>query len=134
MPDDTTFDVEKTTGAKAIEVTDSRQGGDHLLFGPDGVTRGRLDEGDIRVVDIRSHPHFGRKFILRGDTRDILSHRGENLADRMDWETAHCGYENRLKEWICDVDGLHNVVEVLTKYRYTIAVDSAYEDVVTTPT
>lgn len=107
---------------------------DNLLVGPDGAERGQMDDADIRVTDT-ARTKYGEKFVLEGDTYEVLSSKGEDLGDEMDWGTAHATYDGGVGEWVCDAesDALSHVIGVLTDEGYTVAVADTYEGAAPTP-
>ena len=92
---------------------------DNLVIDSEGQHEGTMDEGDVRVVGTKD-TRYGPKFRLAGDTYGAF--KENEVADKIDWDTAHHTYDG--DEWVCDVDGVGAVIEALVDASYTVSVDS----------
>jgi|APHM01.1.fsa_nt_gi hypothetical protein len=63
---------------------------------------------------------FGPKALLGGDTYELLSSHGENIADELDWHETHCQYNDVVDSWIIDADAVDNLVNALEKHGYQV--------------
>lgn len=95
---------------------------DDLLFVPgEGETEGRLSDADV-VVTGAYHTQYGPKLAIEGDTYDVLSSGGENVADDVEWDVAHLAWTDEAGAWTCDPSGVMAVVEAVTDAGYTVGV------------
>lgn len=101
---------------------------DHLVVDAEGTHTGTMDEGDVKVVGTKD-TRYGRKFRLAGDTYGAF--KEDNVDEEItfhndDGPDAHHTFDG--DEWVCDVDGVHLVIDALVDAGYTVAVESDYTE------
>lgn len=99
----------------------------HLVFREGEVSRGALEEGDIRIDEMNRHPRFGWKFILKGDSYKVLSSKGENISDDVSFEKHHLTFNGN--DWVMDAEGtaIFALATALNEKGYTLSVSEEFE-------
>jgi len=95
----------------------------NAVFTSDGVTEGKMSDGDIRVIGTKDS-RYGPKVVLEGDTYQALSKDADNALDSTEWETHHTTFNGN--EWLSDASatGLMKVINTLNDAGYSVAVTS----------
>jgi len=71
----------------------------------------------VHVEGVETHPQYGPKTVLGGDTYELFSRSGENLSDELVWGDHHLSWDGDFFEaWTMDpgqehVEALREVVE-----------------------
>lgn len=86
-------------------------------------------------ADLQMPPYYGKKAILGGDTYELLSSQGEDLASEVDWDSAHLTFNGDIESWMIDADAIDELEEVLNDHGYELGgVASELVDSLTTVT